>query len=179
MRTPSAEELTRKWEEAPWFRPYNPSKPHEYDSLNLRLRRVISWLGRAEAAKGSDDADAWFMFHWIAFNAMYGRLGISSTDEPGTKKPGEKKLWCEYFERLEKINPVADPESVSTGIKDPESVIYGIIWSVLRDEIEAMLTNKYVFEPFWTDYNNQAKSLTWKQKFQRAQKRMKEDLRKA
>lgn len=148
MRPPSAEHLTRKWKEAPWYRPYNPSKPYEYDSLNLRLRRAISWLERAEE---SADADARFIFHWIAFNAMYSRLGTSSTG-----KSDEKKERRKYFEGIVKFN-------------DSQSVIYATIWSVLLDEIRAILANKYVFEPFWRDHNDQAESPKWKEDFQKEQ----------
>jgi uncharacterized protein YeaO (DUF488 family) len=33
------------------------------------------------------------------------------------------------------------------------------IWSVLRDEIESMLENRYVYEPYWRHRNNPAKDL--------------------
>ena len=160
MRPPSAEELTRKWGEASWSL-HDPSKPYEYDSLDLRLRRAISWLERAEAEKSRADEDAGFIFHWIAFNAMYSRLGTSSTG-----KTDEKKERRKYFGGIVKFN-------------DSQSVIFDTIWSVLwNKEIKAILDNKYVFEPFWRDHNNQAKSPEWKQEFQKAQDDVKQALRK-
>ena len=164
MRPPSAAELTRKWEKAPWSRSlHDPSKPYEYDSLDLRLCRAISWLGRAEK---SADADAQFIFHWIAFNAMYGRLG-DFVDDRRTKS--EKKKWCEYFKR---IIAITDPESYST-VNTPESVIYNTIYHVLLDEVYAILNNRYVFQPFWINRNNPAECQGWKQQFDEAQAQVK------
>lgn len=38
-------------------------------TMSLRVHRAISWIGRAEACGA--DADARFIFLWIAFNAAY------------------------------------------------------------------------------------------------------------
>jgi hypothetical protein len=39
------------------------------ETMGLRVHRVLSWIGRAEAC--DDDADARFIFLWIALNAAY------------------------------------------------------------------------------------------------------------
>ena len=39
------------------------------ETMGLRVYRAISWIGRAEACDGDDDAR--FIFLWIAFNAVY------------------------------------------------------------------------------------------------------------
>ena len=39
------------------------------EALRVRVHRSISWLERAELA--GEDADARFVFLWIAFNAAY------------------------------------------------------------------------------------------------------------
>ena len=39
------------------------------ETMGLRVHRAISWIGRAEAS--GEDADARFIFLWIAFNAAY------------------------------------------------------------------------------------------------------------
>ncbi len=83
MEPLSAEALEEKWQNAAWRgRLRDSSNP--YDDLNLRLRRSLSWLRRAEeeykaSAKAPDadaadrkpDFDAAFIFYWIAFNAVY------------------------------------------------------------------------------------------------------------
>ena len=73
--------------------------------MNLRLRRALSWLGRAEKEYTVEDFDAAFIFYWIAFNAMYGQLGTSSVDEAY-----EKDRRRNYFDR---IVAFADAESVN------------------------------------------------------------------
>ena len=47
------------------------------ETMGLRAHRAISWIGRAEACGGDDDAR--FIFLWIAFNAAYA-------DENGSAK---------------------------------------------------------------------------------------------
>ena len=107
MRPKSARALEAKWKSGPWY--HKPSgepgePPHPSDDLNLRLRRVLSWVGRAENEYKAPDFDAAFIFYWIAFNAMYGRLGTSSVDEVY-----EKDSRRDYFDR---IVTFADAESV-------------------------------------------------------------------
>ena len=151
MRAKSAKELHDKWKETPWF-------ADRSNTLNLRLRRVLSWLGRAQ--RESADLDAQFIFQWIAFNAMYGQ---SATNEKDLR---EKNLRCRYFDRI-------------VVFADAESVIYNTIWSVLLDEIEKILDNKYVFQRYWDHRNNQAKCRDWEQQFHRAREKAKRAIRKA
>ena len=139
MRPKSAAELEAKWQSRPWY--HEPSgtsgeRPHPQDDLNLRLRRVLSWLERAESEYEAQDFDAAFIFYWIAFNAMYGRLVSSRADGE------ERRQRHKCFETV-----------VST---DSESVIYATIWSVLRDEIERMLENRYVYRFYWDHRNNRS-----------------------
>ena len=162
MRPKSARALEAKWKSGPWY--HKPSgepgePPHPSDDLNLRLRRVLSWVGRAENEYKAPDFDAAFIFYWIAFNAMYGRLGTSSVDEVY-----EKDSRRDYFDRI-------------VTFADAESVIYDTIWSVLRDEIERMLENRYVFEPYWRHRNNPAEDRDWEQRFDKARERATEAIR--
>ena len=149
MRAKSAQELEDRWRATPWFADGS-------NTLNLRLRRALSWLGRAE--RESADTDAQFVFQWIAFNAMYGQAGTLPADEK------DQDLRRDYFGKI-------------VAFADAESVIYGAIWSVLRDEIEKMLDNRYVFEPYWKHRNNQAKYRDWEQMFRQAQERVARALR--
>ena len=149
MRAKSAGELEDRWRATRWFADGS-------NTLNLRLHRALSWLGRAE--RESADADAQFVFQWIAFNAMYGQAGTLPADEK------DQDLRRDYFGKI-------------VAFADAESVIYGAIWSVLRDEIEKMLDNRYVFEPYWKHRNDQAKYRDWEQKFRQAQERVARALR--
>ena len=162
MRPKSAAELEARWQSRPWY--HKPSgvpgeSPHPWDDLNLRLRRALSWLERAENEYGTRDFDAAFIFYWIAFNAMYGQLGTSSVDEAY-----EKDRRRDYFDRI-------------VAFADAESVIYDAIWSVLRDEIERMLANRYVYEPYWRHRNNPAEDRDWEQRFDRERERATEAIR--
>lgn len=50
----------------------------DLDNLNLRLHRAESWLRRGEE---ETDADAKYIFLWIAFNAAYGVSGKDKKDK--------------------------------------------------------------------------------------------------
>ena len=84
MRPPSAKVLEAKWKRRPWYHKPSgaPGEPrHPQDDLNLRLRRALSWLGRAENEYKGRDFDAAFIFYWVAFNAAYGQMGSSPNEE--------------------------------------------------------------------------------------------------
>ena len=165
MHAKSAAALDAKWKSRPWYlkasgAPGEPlGEPHPRNDLNLRLRRVLSWLGRAERDYQAGDCDAAFIFYWIAFNATYGQLGTSSVDD--TYERGRRR---DYFDRI-------------VSFADAESVIYDTIWSVLRDEIESMLENRYVYEPYWRHLNNPAEDRDWEQRFDKARERATEAIR--
>ena len=89
---------------------------------------------------------------------MYGQAGTLPADEK------DQDLRRDYFGKI-------------VAFADAESVIYSTIWSVLRDEIERILDNRYVFEPYWKHRNNQAKYRDWEQKFRQAQERAARALR--
>ena len=158
MRPKSAATLDAKWKSCPWYR--KPSgapgeRRHLQDDLNLRLRRALSWLERAEKEYGiEEDLDAAFIFSWMAFNAVYEQFGTSSVYRD--KKEDEKRR--EYVGRI-------------VAIQNSKSEINSIVWSVLRDEIQKMLENRFVYAPYWSHRNNPAKARNWKQRFNRDRKR--------
>ena len=139
MRAKSAKELEAQWTSASWFsRSSNPTPPSE--APNLRLRRALSWLSRAEEEFARDDFDAAFIFHWIAFNAAYGRLG---------PEPTEKKFFHEYLQRV--ISHDGDAVKKAT-------------WS-LEFPIRRLINNKYVFQLFWDYYNQESSDSKWEKEF--------------
>lgn len=161
MKPKSATDLEAKWKGCPWCR--RPSDapadlPPSRNHLNLRLRRALSWLGRAEREYCAQDFDAAFVFYWIAFNAMYGQLGTASVDEKT-----EKERRCEYIDRI-------------FGIADAKKVLRAAVASELRDEIPEMLNNRYVFEPYWWHHNNPAENRNWARWFEDARKKANEAL---
>ena len=115
MRPKSANDLDGKWKSLEWYHKASGASgdpPHPLDDLNLRLRRVLSWLGRAEKEYRASDFDAAFIFYWIAFNAMYEQLGTSSVDETY-----ERDKRRDYFDRI-------------VSFANAENVIYDSIWCI-------------------------------------------------
>ena len=64
--------------------PIWPAGFDEDDNLGLRVHRAISWIERAE--QEADDADAAFVFYWIAFNSAYPE----PTEQCGGSGTGDK-----------------------------------------------------------------------------------------
>ena len=149
MEPLSAEALEAKWLSAAWRGRLRDSS-NLYDNLNLRLRRSLSWLRRAEeeyysaAAKAPDsdaadrkpDFDAAFIFYWIAFNAMYElreELHSVSTRDASSqmRHPAPAKTrFAEYFSKIVE--------------SDTGEAIRSVVQSDLASEIQVLLENKYV-----------------------------------
>lgn len=133
VRRKSAAALKDTWERARFYT--GRSAAGRYEQLNLRLRRALSWLERAE--KEGEDCDAAFLFHWIAFNAMYGPPRSAPTEPDREKKSFEAYL-----------------KKVSRRKSD--------VMAGLSTDVEKLLANKYVFEPFWK-YRNGLGFRNWEQ----------------
>lgn len=118
-------------------------------TMSLRVHRSISWIVRAE--KEGNDTDAQFVFLWIAFNAAYaderGLAGIAA---------GERTTFADFFNRLVHL--------------DQEKRIYKAIWEQFSGPIRLLLSNRYVFSPFWQFHNGIEGYENWEQRFAAAQK---------
>lgn len=137
VRRKSAAALKDAWTCAPFY----AGRPAagRYEQFNLRLRRALSWLERAE--KEGEDCDAAFLFHWIAFNAMYGPPRSAPTEQDR-----EKKSFEAYLQKVSR----RESERISD------------VMRVLSTDVEKLLANKYVFEPFWK-YRNGLGFRNWEQ----------------
>ena len=137
MSAKSAKELEAQWTSAHWFRSSN-ELTHADQAPNLRLRRALSWLDRAEQEyrrRDDEDADAAFIFYWIAFNSAYGQLGSPWSD---TEK--ESESFRRYLEKIIDCDYQAIKEAIF-----PELV----------RQIRTFVNNKYVYQPFWTHHNRE------------------------
>ena len=114
--------------------------------LGLRLHRARSWIERAQ--KEADDADAAFIFSWIAFNAAYVERR-SAFAEPGS----ERVKFRGYFERILDL--------------DAKRAIYDAIWQEFSGPVRIILDNRYVYEPFWNHYNGIDGFTDWERRFER------------
>ena len=107
-----------------------PQRQHNQD----RMRRAYAWHERSRR-EGTEDIER-FMFLWIAFNAAYGdeaalRDLVEREDERGSESHRFKA-----FLR----NVVA---------KDEAGVLERVVWDEFTGPIRLLLSNRYVFHPFW------------------------------
>ncbi|MCY4365692.1 MAG: HEPN domain-containing protein [Chloroflexi bacterium] len=141
----SSKSLTHRWTNSHQAFP---------DELNLRVRRSLSWLNRAE--KEVDDQDAAFIFYWIAFNAAYAE--DSGTETTST----ERTIFAEYFEKLIAV--------------DRNRLIYEALWERFTGPIRLLLDNEFVFQPFWNHHNRLPGNHDWRARFENGKFRIHEGL---
>lgn len=113
-------------------------------TMSLRVHRAISWIGRAEGC--GDDADARFIFLWIAFNAAYADEG-----EFQANQPGERAAFTDFFDRLIAL--------------DAKRRIYDAVWQRFSGPVRLLMDNRYVFNPFWQHHNGIAGFDDWEERF--------------
>ena len=118
--------------------------PH---SLALRTHRALSWLGRAE--RETEDQDARFIFLWIAFNAAY------ANEIYDRRRFSETRLFLKFLNRL------VD--------SDEQHLLYGVIWEHFPKSIRLLISNRYVFQPFWDYHNGLIPEDEWLERFKRHQ----------
>jgi len=114
-------------------------------NLSLRVHRALSWLRRAE--QECDDADARFIFLWIALNAAYAN---ELRNHPGFT---ERRMLVQFLQRL-----------IGT---DREQLLYRIVWSEFSKSIRLLIDNKYVYQPYW-DHQSGRQEEGWEKDFQRS-----------
>lgn len=114
------------------------------ENMGLRVHRAISWIGRAEACGG--DADARFIFLWIAFNAAY-----ADEREFQSVTLGERAAFLEFFRKLVAL--------------DREGRIYKAVWQRFSGPFRLLMDNRYVFNPFWQHHNGIDGYADWQETF--------------
>ncbi|WP_316014368.1 HEPN domain-containing protein [Roseobacter sp. HKCCA0434] len=115
-------------------------------NFGLRIHRMISWIGRAEAEPY--DPAASFIFLWIAFNAAYS--DGSDIDGPPAS---ERDRFRAFFRRALDC--------------DPEHRLYRTAWRDGGQPIRAFIDNRYVFSPFWTHHHGLGCD-DWEDRFRKA-----------
>lgn len=107
----------------------------------VRLHRAISWLVRAESEPG--DADAQFIFLWIAFNAAYAKeIGFADS---------ERDKLASFNRALVSI--------------DNAKKLHGVLFQQFSGPIRTLLDNKFIFEPFWKALREYDSSNRWEESF--------------
>ena len=117
------------------------------ESLALRVHRAISWLGRAE--REAEDADLRFILLWIGFNSAYAA-------DVNTEVDDERGAFRAYFETLVRL--------------DTDQRIYNAVWWHFSNEIRIILTNKFVFAPFWKHHNGVEGYGNWQERLAASQR---------
>lgn len=112
------------------------------DNLALRVHRALSWLSKAEACE--EDADAQFIFLWIAFNAAY------ANDVDKEYRPTEHKMFDNFIGRLCEL--------------DGSKRLSKIVWQEFPCAIRVLLDNQHVFQPFWEHQNGRLTEREWKKR---------------
>lgn len=113
----------------------------------VRLHRAISWLARSE--NKSEDADARFIFQWVALNAAYAR-------EFG-RGESERERARQFLQNLIQL--------------DTEQRLHQALFQQFSGPIRTLLDNRFVFEPFWTALREHDPSNTWETSFANSRKK--------
>ena len=137
----TASVLEEKWK-------CNPDSGQWDNLLNLRMRRALSWLARAEQER--HDPDAAFIFYWIAFNAIY------ADDSPETYDLRESEKFADYFSRIADL--------------DANQSVFNAIWKEHNRSLRDLLENQFVYKPFWIGARD------WQARFDNDANRIKDDL---
>jgi hypothetical protein len=135
----------------------NPEFPN---STSLRVHRALSWVQRAEkevATEGVQDADAAFLFYWIAFNATYA-VPTAADDSIS-----ERSLFERFFVRVLS--------------RDQSAALYDALWSRYSGPIRTLLANQFVYQQFWNHQRGIPGNESWKERFDRANRRAWQSMR--
>lgn len=114
-------------------------------SLSVRVHRALSWLERAE--KEATDDDARFMFLWVSFNAAYAQ-------EAEDLHFSESALFTSFIDRLIEA--------------DSKKRLYKILWMQFAGPVRTLISNKYVFQPYWNHLRERPGWEDWEDSFRRA-----------
>jgi len=118
------------------------------ESLSLRTHRALSWLDRAE--RETEDADARFIFLWVAFNAAY------ANNLEDRQSVGEQQLFNQFLARL--IDA------------DKQQQLYMLLWDRYAGDVRLFVDNQYVYKDFWDYQNGVLTEDQWKASFAASKK---------
>ena len=129
-----------------------PQRQHNED----RLRRAYTWLERSER-KGTEDIER-FMFLWIAFNASYGdESALREFVEGGEARATESDRFRTFLGNIVE--------------QDEAGVLEGIVWEEFSGPIRVLLSNRYVYRPFWLAVWGSDRGSNWKRRFEYSKRR--------
>lgn len=111
-------------------------------NLAIRVYRALSWLERAEDCA---DNDAKFIFLWISFNAAYAQeLNVQ-------ERTVEQVAFGQFLRKLVDL--------------DQSNLLKELVWKEFSGSIRILLTNPYVYQPFWDHKSGKISQETWQRRF--------------
>ncbi len=124
-----------------------PQRQHNED----RMRRAHTWLERSER-KGTEDIER-FVFLWIAFNAAYGdESALREFVEGGEARETEPDRFRTFLRHIVE--------------QDEAGVLERIVWDEFPGPIRVLLSNRYVYRPFWLAAWGSDRGGDWKRRFE-------------
>ena len=117
------------------------------EGLALRVHRALSWLNKSEQCH--DDLDCQFIFLWVSFNAAYAQ-------DTECLNFNETQSFSHFLEKLDTL--------------DSQNRIYNLLWHEFPKSIRILLSNQFVFQPFWQFHNGQIEEKEYKQRFNDAKR---------
>lgn len=135
-----------------------PSKDDRAYHYRVRMRRADAWLKRAVSEREAGDLDVAFILYWIAFNAAFA---TDVTPDFASEAPRTREEIRTYFQTL----------LDSDGSRDIRDAI-----RASAGRVEALVANRYLYEPYWLYMNGRSRNARWKEKFDREAARVRDAL---
>ena len=124
-----------------------PQRQHNED----RMRRAYTWLERSEG-KGTEDIER-FVFLWIAFNAAYGdESALREFVEGGEARETEPDRFRTFLGNIVE--------------QDEAGVLERIVWDEFPGPVRVLLSNRYVYRPFWLAVWGSDRGGDWRRRFE-------------
>ena len=115
-----------------------------------RMRRAYTWLERSERT-GTEDIER-FVFLWIAFNAAYGdESALREFVEGGEARETEPDRFRTFLGNIVQ--------------QDEAGVLERIVWDEFPGPIRILLSNRYVYRPFWLAAWGSDRGADWRRRF--------------
>ena len=114
------------------------------DDFNVRIRRAISWMQRAEKEQRAED-DIRFIMLWVGLNALF------ETYVPDDKRSEYKefKAVCGFLKKLLSL--------------DQDGEIHKALWEnpKVKNKVLQLVRNKFVCREFWQSFHELRTSRNW------------------
>ena len=114
------------------------------------MRRAYTWLERSERTE-TEDIER-FVFLWIAFNAAYGdESALREFVEGGGARETEPDRFRTFLRNIVQ--------------QDEAGVLERIVWDEFPGPIRILLSNRYVYRPFWLAVWGSDRGADWRRRF--------------